>query len=138
MNMQPEELMACGHEKKYYYWHPGSTGAAKHRCVRCDDPYGHTAAGKELGLPIKEAVHVRKLTCVMDMHGNETIYVDGVLHPIEGGTIFSMDIQGAAGNQPVVIEHLVADIDARCGGTAKPVWPKALNELPTRNPGAVH
>lgn len=42
------ETLPCGHDKKFYYFHPGLIGSLRHRCIKCDDPNGNTVAMQQL------------------------------------------------------------------------------------------
>ena len=42
------KVLPCGHDAKYYYFHPALRGGARHRCAACDDPNCQTRFMQEL------------------------------------------------------------------------------------------
>ena len=46
--MDLPKKLPCGHDAKYYYFHPALRGGTRHRCAACDDPDCQTRFMQEL------------------------------------------------------------------------------------------
>jgi hypothetical protein len=46
--MNKEDKLPCGHDRKYFYFHPALRNGARFRCAKCDDPNCNTRFMQEL------------------------------------------------------------------------------------------
>jgi hypothetical protein len=77
---------------------------------------------------LKTSVHI---IGVIDVDGNEALYVNGDLHPIDGSTIYYVDIFQAANGRQCVLSHVEINnvlIEER-GDMTHIVWPDKFEDL---------
>lgn len=67
---------------------------------------------------------IKTVSVVTDLNGREAIYIDGVLNRRED-TIYAADISDAAGDGPILFEHLNCEFEGEESN-----WPERLRDIP--------